>query len=160
MKLAVYVLKWIMWTIVISMSGVVLVTLIQFFGQSGDNAGCESETITKSKSPDGAWIAIVREDICSDGTFVTVVTDSVHLESHGVSQKRGGDVLTVDGGGDFKPKVHWLKPTLLQILIPNKSLIGLKKDKINGVKIRVKFNPNDPEERKRWLKEIERGPRT
>ena len=44
--------------------------------------------------------------------------------------------------------------SLLEIQIPNRSLIGLRAERFEDVAIRIKFNPDDPEARKHWLKDV------
>jgi hypothetical protein len=125
---------------------------------SGQKGECQRETISRAISQDSFWIAYVYEDIRSDGYFTTVVADTVHLvRAH--KHQLEGDVFTIDTGGDptNRPILKWLSSRLLQIEVPNKSLIGLHKRRFDDVIIRVKFNPNDPAQRKRWLKEIEKG---
>jgi hypothetical protein len=69
-----------------------------------------------------------------------------------------GDVFGLDihGHREDRPRLWWLSPTKLQITVPNKSLIGLQKADYQGIEIVVKFEPDDPAERERFLKETER----
>lgn len=131
-------------------------TLIHASGKESISSACHREIISKVESPDHNWVALLREDICSDGAFTTVVTNTVQLLRNGEAPRQEGDVFGLDSGGhpEERPIIEWLAPRLLQILIPNKSLIGLNRSKRDEINIIVKFNPDDPEERKQWLRDI------
>jgi hypothetical protein len=134
--------------------------------------GCEREAISMLMSPDDTWIALVYENICSDGAFVTTVTDTVQLARrdttdtikliwHVEEPKHEKDVFTVDEGGhpQDRPLTRWLSPQKLQITVPNKSLIGLQKNSYEGIEVVIKFEPDDPTERERWLKSLGLAPK-
>lgn len=118
--------------------------------------GCEKRTVSTSLSPDRIWSAVVREEICSDGAFTTSAANVVQLVRSGETETDEGKIFSADTGGhpENTPLLKWLAPRLLQITVPNKSLIGLSKSTFGDVNIQVKFDPDNPEERKRWLKEI------
>ena len=119
--------------------------------------GCARDVLSREASPDSAWTALVQEDVCSHETpFTTVVLDRVQLVRPGKANASDSDVLIVDGLSirDSKgPPVQWLTSRKLQITLPNRSTIGLRKREYDGVEIVVKFSPNDPEERARWLRD-------
>jgi hypothetical protein len=117
-------------------------------------AECERETISTLMSPDDSWVAVVQEITCSNQAFgMTSVTDGVQLVRRGDELKESNDVFGVDRGGwKERPLTRWLSPSKLQITVLNKSLIGLQKSSYDGVDIVVKFEPDDPVERERWLK--------
>jgi len=134
-------------------------------------AGCEGETISMLLSPDDAWIALVQEHVCSDGWFVTTVTgtvqlvgrdaiDAVRLGRHAEQPRHPNDIFAVDEHGRWenRPLTRWLSPKKLQITVPNKSLIGLYKGSYEGIEIIVKYEPDDPAERERWLKSLGLAP--
>lgn len=125
---------------------------------------CNRKMISTSVSADRVWQALVGEETCSDGYFVTTNTDVVRLVRNSGAQRSEGDVFSADhfaagvaGRDETRPVTRWLEPRLLEIEVPNKSLIGLSKERFEDVTIRIRFNPDNPEERKRWLKGIERG---
>lgn len=117
-------------------------------------AGCTVETLSKSKSPNGKWLASVHEYTCTDGWFVTDISDAVRLVQ--LQDGRQKNVFSVDSAGDpsARPVPRWIYPNILDIDVPNKSLIGVQEKKFAGVTIEVKFHPNDPKARARWLKSI------
>ncbi len=143
---------------------VVLIVLWHEFDRNLSAGGCDSEIIAQTLSADHAWRALVREETCSDGAFTTTMADVVHLV--GASSDGGkaieGDVFAVSEGGHpyNRPVIRWVGPRLLDIVVPNKSSIGLRRDAFDGVTIRVRFNPDNPEERKRWLEDIKMAPVT
>lgn len=127
--------------------------------------GCQRETISLLGSPDDKWLALTHEDTCSDGFFVTTVTDtvqlirrdtiaSIQLAQHVNSVKNENNVFVVEEHGhpENRPLTRWLSPTKLQVTVPNISLIGLHKASYEGIEIIIKYEPDDPVERERWLK--------
>jgi hypothetical protein len=129
------------------------------------DATCEARPIAMSMSPDDKWIAVVREGLCTAGS-VSVSTNTVEivprdamsnlslLPSSGQPEHEG-DVLAVDYYGHFqsRPVLRWLSPQSLQIAIPNISGVGLSKPNYRGVQIVVKYKPDDPAAREKWVKE-------
>jgi hypothetical protein len=105
-------------------------------GLAQAKAGCQSETISVLMSPDDAWVALVQESTCSDGYFVTTIADTVRLARR-----------------DTTDAVE-LSSRELQITIPNKSLIGLRKSGYQEVHVTVKYEPDDPVERQHWRKSL------
>jgi hypothetical protein len=124
-------------------------------------AGCDNNTIETTISPDNSATAVLKEEICSDGLFQTEVDDYVQVARPGVEPTRDDDVFAVDNNGGPKgyPALHWLSPRQLQITVPNKSLIGLQKANFQGIDIVVKFDPDDPVERERFLQQFRLGPK-
>jgi hypothetical protein len=131
-----------------------------------DGAGCSRTAISMTVSPDDTWVALVRRDICSDGFFVTTVVNTVQLLRYAavgtidllprpeLPTIRENDVFAVEGPTPKqRPLIRWLANSKLQITVPNLSLIGLKKDSYEKVDIIVKFEPDDPGARERWLRE-------
>jgi hypothetical protein len=133
-----------------------LLCMLGITSARADVGGCQRETLSKITSPDHAWVALLHQDVCSDGAFTAVLTNVVQLVRQGKAPAHKGEIFSVDVGGnsDNAPEIQWATPRLLQIVVPNKSLIGLSKKTFDGVDIVVKFNPDDPEERQNWLKEI------
>jgi hypothetical protein len=132
-----------------------------------EKGGCQRETISVLMSPDDTWVALVQEDTCSDGYFVTTVTDTVQLARrdttdtvqltrHADVPKHENDVFALDEHGrpENRPLARWLSPQELQVMIPNKSLIGLQKNSYESIEIVIKYEPDDPAERERWLKSL------
>ena len=65
-------------------------------------------------------------------------------------------MLLVDthGVAADRPATRWLSPRTLQITIPNKSLIGLQKPSYGDIEVVIKYEPDDPAERERWLRSL------
>ena len=129
-------------------------------------AVCSRTTISITVSPDDSWVALVQRDICSDGFFVTTVVNTVQLARYAAIRTidrlphpelpriAENDVFAVEGPTfQQRPLIRWVSDKTLQITVPNLSLIGLKKDSYEGVEILIKFDPDNPDARERWLEE-------
>jgi hypothetical protein len=123
-------------------------------------------------SPDDVWVALVQEYTCTDGYFVTTVTDTVQLTRrdatdaiqlgrHADESKHENDVLTLDEHGhpENRPLTRWLSAHKLQITVPNKSLIGLQKNYYQEIEIVIKYEPDDPAGREQWLRSLGLAPK-
>jgi hypothetical protein len=118
--------------------------------------GCYREAISNLASPDGIWMALVYADLCSHGpAFTTVMLDKVQLVRRGEELRQDGDVIVLDQSSNpaGRPLTQWLSPQKVQIKIPKNSIITLKKSGHEGVEIILKFDPENPVERQRFLKE-------
>ena len=119
------------------------------------SAECERSMLATSESPDGAWTAILEEHVCSTVMFGSTTVDAAVLLRQAVHQQGTPQyIFSVDthSGPEMRPLVQWTASRALQITVPNKSLIGLRKRDYDGVKIVVLFNPDAPEERAQFLK--------
>jgi hypothetical protein len=137
---------------------VALMDIGQAQAKPPEHKDCTVDVISKVKSPDGNWLASVNEYECSDGWFVTDFWDYVQLVRlrDGIQE----EVCSVEYYGDptSRPVPRWVSTKALDINVPNKSIIGFQKKQFGGVSIHLKFHPNNPKERERWLKEINRTP--
>jgi hypothetical protein len=120
-------------------------------------AQCATETVSIMLSPDNGRVALVQETMCSTQAFdMTTLTDAVHIVRRGEQAKQEDTIFAIDAGyPKYRPVIRWLSPMKLQITVSNKSLITLQKSEFDGVEIIVKFEPDDPAERERWLKSLE-----
>jgi hypothetical protein len=133
-----------------------MLLIVQIGGRANAAAPeCHGDTISMLVSPDNKWAALVQEDICSDGAFITVLLYRVQVVRRGGKPTRDNDVLTFDAHGNSKdrPQLSWLSANRLQVTTPNKSLVGLKKERYEAVDVIIKYEPDDPAERERWLRE-------
>ena len=131
---------------------------------SNADGECGNRAISTLLSPDDSWIAVVWETFCSNDAFAMSSTgDAVELirpgaeppmnNQPGVEPIKNNTVLGVSRGSwEFRPLTRWLSPNKLQITVPNTSAVSLQKSSFDGVDIVVKFEPDDPGERERWLK--------
>jgi len=79
----------------------------------------------------------------------------ISLTSRSEKPEAENDVLVVDyyGHPENRPSLRWLSPGKLQITIPNISSVGLQRSSFQGVDIAIKYEPDDPLARERWLRE-------
>ena|SRR5216683_741033 len=135
-------------------AGLLLGGVVQAAGE------CQRTTVSALMSPDETWMAEVQEEVCSGPGFaVTGMTNIVVLMRRGEEPKRENDVFAFYAGPNKGPLIEWLSSEKLQIIIPNKSLVGLKKSSYANIEIIIKFNPDDPPERERWLRELGLAPK-
>jgi hypothetical protein len=140
---------------------VAAIPILSHGGFADEKSECERKTISMLMSPDDSWIVLVHEDTCSGGDFATTgITDTVQLLRPGEESKHQNDIFAVEEHGNplNRPMTRWLGPQKLQITIPNRSLIGLKKRRYEDVEIVIKYDPDDPAERARFLKELGLSP--
>jgi len=119
-----------------------------------DNGGCEQMITDRVVSPDGAWEAVVDEFTCEAGPMMTSITAEVQLiAAH--DPARATDVLGVDTGGhvDERPRLVWVGADVLQVTVPNLSYLKVLATRIGGVRVDVRFDPDDPATRAAWLRE-------
>ena len=118
-----------------------------------DVPGCSRDEIGMMWSPDNSWLALMQEEVCSDGGYVTTIIDYVQLVRRGVKPTRENDVFAIEEHGDAKlrPVLQWLSSTKLQITVPNISTVDFQKSNYRGLDIVVKFDPDDPAVRQQFL---------
>jgi hypothetical protein len=130
-------------------------------------AECTNRVISTLLSPDDSWIAVVRETFCSNeslamsstGDAVELIRSGAELPMNiqqGIEPIKSNTVLGIDRGSwEDRPITRWLSPNKMQITVPNKSLISLRKSNFEGIEIAIRFDPDDPSERERWLKSLD-----
>jgi hypothetical protein len=142
----------------------IISVVVSDIGLAQQKAGCERRAISMRMSPDYVWVAVVHENVCSDGYFVTTLTyvvqllrreslDSIRLIPYSDKPQNDNDVLAGEMSHENPPELRWVSASKLQITVPNRSLIGLQKRSSDGVEVVLKFDPDDPSDRERWLKE-------
>lgn len=120
-------------------------------------AGCTHETLSELESPDGTRVAVVQEHVCSDGAFTTALTSTVGIAWAGNVPARDEIIYSADWySREAKPRGQWLSPEKLQITVPTTASIALFKSWYLGVEVALEFDPDDPAERLRWLRERDR----
>jgi hypothetical protein len=134
-----------------------LAVLIALAFSSKAIAECTHKLVSTLRSPDDTWIAVVQEITCSNDAFgMTTIVDQLGLVRPGAETRFGEAIFAVDIGGNWRsrPLTRWLTSTKLEVMVPNFSLIGLHKCDFEGVEVLVKFDPEDPAARERWLKSL------
>ena len=125
-----------------------------------DAPGCEQRNLlARAASPDGGWVASIYTNICSDGAFVTVISDTVEIARSNEEDSPIPSTGTVFGMDDHpfnvqKPlAVTWTGRRDLEITIPNDAWAGKQELAFADVIISYKYVPDDPVERaclKQW----------
>lgn len=121
------------------------------------NADCRSESLTSAASEGGRFVVAVQEITCSGSGFATTaITDHVYLLRPGMNPSPSNQVFVVDEHGQSlnRPAIRWLSASELEITVPNKSLIGFVRKAFENVRIRVRYQPDDPQEREEWLRSL------
>ena len=116
---------------------------------------CEHATVARVPSPDGAWEARVDEAVCLFGFGTGAVVAGVHLVSTR-DPARFADLLGVDTGAheDERPRLAWTAPDVLQVTVPNRSFLKVLTREFDGVRVDLRFDPDDPAERAAWLRQL------
>jgi hypothetical protein len=122
--------------------------------------GCEQrKVLARATSPDGAWVATIYNNICSDGAFVTTIDDTVEItrpEEKASPVPSNGTVFGMDDRPFDIEKplaVTWTGPRGLEVTIPNDAWAGKQASAFADVVISYKYVPDDPIERaclKQW----------
>jgi len=120
---------------------------------------CEHATVARVPSPDGAWEARVDEDVCLYGFGVGYVAAGVHLVSTR-GPARSADLLGVDTGAheDERPRLLWTAPDVLQVTVPNRSFLKVLMREFDGVRVDLRFEPDDPADRAAWRRKYGMSP--
>jgi hypothetical protein len=120
-----------------------------FFGFTGN--GCTGTTVAEIVSPTGTWKASVVDWLC-ESPWVTHITASVQLVSTR-GPVRSADILGVDTGGhdDERPRIAWTATDVLQVTVPNRVYLKVRTLDYAGIRIDLRFDPDDIEDRTRWL---------
>ncbi len=121
------------------------------FGVIGCGAPCETTwRSAPARSPDGQWEAIVHEEMCDRGLF-SEFGRSVELLREGTARRTR--VLTPEGEWDAGNEVilRWRASRVLEVSVPNRTVLIYSVHEHEGVEIRVVYRDNDPDDRQRWL---------
>jgi hypothetical protein len=131
---------------------------------------CERETISILVSPDYAWVALVKDGVCTQERSIVASRYTVRLtrtDSIGEIQlaprheepEYENDILEVSDYGVNRPIIQWLSSRKLQIALPNMSGVTVQKSSYQGVEIVVKYDSDDPAARAKWRRERGRLPK-
>jgi len=101
----------------------------------------------------------VVEDWLCESPVVTNVTAGVRL----ISNRRDDwatYILGVDSSwhDDKRLKIVWSAADMLQIAVPNLSFLKVSAREFHGVKVDLRFNPDDPAARAAWLRKNDARP--
>lgn len=112
---------------------------------------CRHAVVESLPSPDGAWEVVVDEAVCEGGGFATAIVAGVRLASTRASGQ-GTTLLGVDTGGheNERPRPVWADPNVLRVTVPNLSYLKVLRCDFGGVRVDLRFDPDDPEARAAW----------
>jgi hypothetical protein len=105
-------------------------------------------------------VAVLKEETCSTFYFgMTFIAADVHL----VTTKppiRDSVLLTVETGGqdNERPIVAWSEPNVLRVTVPLYSFSKIVTRQAEGVRMDVRFHPDDPPARAAWLAKLRLPP--
>jgi hypothetical protein len=113
-------------------------------------AGCTTTRVAQVESPANDRMAVVNASWCQS-LSVTTANYDVGLILLG-DPPRSAVVLTkVDHGYDEdRPRIAWIASDLLQITVPNLSHPNLLTREYRGVRIDLRYDPDDPAARAAW----------
>lgn len=109
------------------------------------------------QSPSGSWKALVDETFDEPSWGGSVVIASVHLVSTRDSAEHAV-ILSLDEIGEQRPWIAWTDADLLQVTVPNLSYLTVYRREYDGVRIDLRFDPDDPAQRAVWLRKQQISP--
>ena len=141
--------------------GAVLLTLLAVVWAvpGGREDTCEHAIVVRLPSPDGAWEARVDEATCEVGLSGAAIVAEAHLVSTR-DPARFADLLGVQTGGheDDRPRLAWTAPDVLQVTTPNPFYLKMLTRRFDGIRVELRFDPDDPAARAAWLREHSMSP--
>ena len=105
------------------------------------NAGCEYLSVSRSNSPDAAYVAIVVREVCSDGAFITTVWNNAHLVRPDETPNDANIVFAQDVGSGSRIVAEWLSPQKLQITTKTWPVNGPSERDFSGIAVVVRYDP-------------------
>jgi hypothetical protein len=120
--------------------------------------GCTGTTVTEIAPPTVTWSASVIAWLCESPFLTDAVVEMQRTSARDAT--RSAVILGVDTGGhdDERPRIVWTAPYVLQVIAPNRSYLNVTTLEYNVIRIDLRFDPDDSEDRARWLKEKDHGP--
>ncbi len=139
------------WRVALGLGAVLLALLATVLAGTWDKDTCEHAIVARVPSPDGAWEARVDEATCGVGLGGMDITAEAHLVSTR-GPARFADLLGVDTGAheDERPRLEWTAPDVLQVTVPNRSFLKVLTREFGGVRVDLRFDPDDPADRTAW----------
>jgi hypothetical protein len=141
-----------------SMLGITAACLLVLWATFPGRESIEYEhwPVTMAASPDDAWMAVVGYHVYSGpGLADASVFETVQLVRRQEKPPDPSYIFTMEPseGAEGSLRLKWLGPQKFRITAPNKSLIRTRKRWYEDVGVVVKYHPDDPAERARYLKE-------
>lgn len=119
-----------------------------------ERGSCEEAIVARLPSPDGAWEAVLDQSTCPVGLGGASIVAGVNLVSMR-DPARTADLLGVDTGGhhDERPRLAWTAPDVLQVTVYDRSYLKVLTREFGGVRVDLRFDPDDPADRAAWRRE-------
>lgn len=94
------------------------------------------------------------ETVCLYGMGVGYVLAEAQLVSTR-DPAHAADLLGVDTGGhhDERPRLAWTAPDVLQVTVYDHSYLKVLTREFGGVRVDLRYDPDDPADRAAWLRE-------
>jgi len=142
------------WHVALGLGAVLLTLLAAVMARTWGEDTCEHAIVARVPSPDGTWEARVDEATCPVALGGMDITAGVHLVSTHDSA-RIVVLLGVDTGGhdDERPRLMWTAPDVLQVAVFDHSYLKVLRRGFDGVRVDLRFDPDDPADRAAWRSE-------
>lgn len=117
-------------------------------------APCEEAVVARLPSPGGAWEAVLDQSICPVGLGGASIVARVNLVSTR-DPARTAVLLGVDTGGhdDGRPRLVWTAPDVLQVTVYDRSYLNVLTREFGGVRVDLRYDPDNPANRAAWRRE-------
>lgn len=112
---------------------------------------CEEAIVARVLSPDGMWEARLDETACLYGMGVGYVVAQAQLVSTH-DPTRTAVLLGADTGGheNERPRLAWTAPDVLQVTVYDRSYLKVLTRGFGGVRVELRYDPDDPADRAAW----------
>jgi hypothetical protein len=111
---------------------------------------CERSWERRFKSPDGKWLAVVHDDVCSGG----LGSDGLTVVDLVVADRPQQVVTVLIPFGQWTQgevvRLTWTSARNLEIFVPNRTDFSLSMVRYSDIDIAVKFDHDNPEDREKW----------
>ncbi len=117
---------------------------------------CETKILQQLQSPDGAWSAVLQEKGCDFG-FGTGSNDTTIRLTSLAHPDQSTELVFYDDylRDDEHIGLAWSDSHMLRITLPLFSDMKILTQEADGVRVDIKFNPDDPAARAAWLAKLE-----
>ena len=142
------------WRVELALAAILLILIAAVLIKACTPYPCEEAIVTRLPSPDGEWEARVDEAICPVPLGGAAIVATARLLSTR-DPAHAADLLGVDTGGpqDERPRRVWPAPEILQVTVYDHSYLWVVKRQFGGVRLDLRYDPDDPADRAAWRRE-------